>query len=131
MSKTLGQPVNTTSLFSTSIRFTAPESFSASGSSSTIWTEHTDVYSFSMVMLEILSGLQPYHHLPTEHTVLMHIVRGEKPIRTHLDHQVVTNRIWRFLTSLWSLKAEMRPEMSGVAASLLGLWVQGSSTILY
>ncbi|KAJ7111876.1 kinase-like domain-containing protein [Mycena epipterygia] len=117
---TASQPANTTSsLFSFPIRFTSPECFSINGETSPVRTASADVYAFSMVTLEILSGLEPYHHLPTEHAVFMHIIRGDRPIRTHLDHQAVTNRIWRLLTSLWKQEPYLRPDMTDVARSLI------------
>ncbi|KAJ6482389.1 kinase-like domain-containing protein [Mycena vulgaris] len=120
-SKTVGQPANSTSVFSapirfTSIRFTSPECLSAGNSAQTI---SADVYAFSMVMLEILSGLPPYHHLPTELAVYTHVLRGERPIRTHLDSQTVTSRIWQFLTSLWNEKPYLNTKMSDAAQDLM------------
>ncbi|KAF7376613.1 TKL/TKL-ccin protein kinase [Mycena sanguinolenta] len=107
---TLGQSTNSTSLFSTPVRFTSPECFSADGNST--HTASADIYAFSMVILEILSGLQPYHHLPTDQAVLMHVLRGGRPIRTDLDPQLVTDRVWQLLTSLWNGKPHSTAEMS-------------------
>lgn len=67
---------------------------------------------------QILSELEPYHHLPTEHAVFKHILHGGRPIRTHLDPHVVTRRIWNFLTSLWHENAALRPAMPDVLAML-------------
>ncbi|KAJ7111874.1 kinase-like domain-containing protein, partial [Mycena epipterygia] len=122
-SKALRQPAYTTSLLSSPIRFASPECFSVKGNTSSVRTASGDVYAFSMVILEILSGLQPYHHLPTEHAVFIHVVRGGRPIRTHLDHLAVTNRIWQFLTSLWNQDPLSRPEMTEIVASLVRMCV--------
>ncbi|KAJ7882461.1 kinase-like domain-containing protein [Mycena leptocephala] len=118
MAKAFRQLANTTSLFSSPIRFAAPESFSVDASPS-VRTPAGDVYSFSMVTLEILSSLEPYHHLPTEHAVFLHILRGDRPIRTHLDQEAVTNRIWRLLTLLWDQNPYSRPAMSNVMSNLI------------
>ncbi|KAF7368574.1 putative TKL/TKL-ccin protein kinase [Mycena venus] len=115
--KALRPSANTTSLLPP-IRFAAPECFSVEASTSSARTTSRDVYSFSMVTLEILSGLEPYHHLPTEHAILLHILRGDRPIRTHLDQRAVTNRIWRLLNSLWSQNPSSRPNMADVVSSL-------------
>ena len=140
MSKTLGQPAHTTSLFSSSIRFVSPECFSVEASTPSVRMTSRDVYSFSMVALEvswsqhgragftylvsqILSGLEPFHHLSTENAVFMHILRGERPIRTHLEPQAVTNRMWRLFNSLWDQNPLLRPEMSDVVASLVHMCV--------
>ncbi|KAJ7869721.1 kinase-like domain-containing protein [Mycena olivaceomarginata] len=105
-------------VFSSSIRFAAPEYFSDEPGTSSNRTRAGDVYSLSMVALEILSGMEPYHHLPTEHTVFKHILQGGQPIRTHLDHQVVTKRLWTFLCSLWDQDPSSRPAMANVVRAL-------------
>ncbi|KAJ7850118.1 kinase-like domain-containing protein [Mycena leptocephala] len=123
ISNALRQPANTTSLFSSPIRFAAPEFFSVEAGSSSARTRAGDVYAFSMVTLEILSGLEPYHHLPTEHAGFMHILRGDRPIRTHLDNEAVTNRVWQFLTSLWNENPSSRPSMPIVVSNLMRMYV--------
>ncbi|KAJ7472603.1 kinase-like domain-containing protein, partial [Mycena latifolia] len=116
--KALQQPASTTSLFSSPIRFASPECFSLNGNTSLVRTSPGDVYSFSMVALEILSRLQPYHHLPTEHAAFIHIVRGGRPVRTHLDPLAVSDGMWRFFTSLWHDDPALRPEMPAVVQIL-------------
>ncbi|KAJ7193916.1 kinase-like domain-containing protein [Mycena pura] len=123
MSKpTLGQQANPTSLLHSPIRFTCPESFAVNGNGSSLRTTSADVYAFSMVTLEIMSGLAPYHHLPSEHDVFMRVLRGERPVRTHLDPQVFTDRLWQLLTSMWDQKPYSRPDIPGVAESLTEIW---------
>ncbi|KAJ7882944.1 kinase-like domain-containing protein [Mycena leptocephala] len=122
MAKALRQPANTTSLFSSPIRFAAPESFTVDAGPSAVRTPAGDVYAFSMVTFEILSSFEPYHHLPTEHAVFLHILRGDRPIRTHLDQEAVTNRIWRLLTLLWDQNPYSRPAMSNVMSSLIRMY---------
>ncbi|KAJ7808380.1 kinase-like domain-containing protein [Mycena olivaceomarginata] len=128
MSKTLGQQANPTSLLHSPIRFTSPESFAVNGSGSSLRTTSADVYAFSMVTLEIMSGLVPYHHLPSEHDVFIRVLRGERPFRTHLDPQVVTDRLWRLLTLMWDQNPHSRPEIPGVADSLTEIWSWTSET---
>ncbi|KAJ7914607.1 kinase-like domain-containing protein [Mycena leptocephala] len=123
----VNQPPNSTSLFPTPIRFTSPECLSAGNSAHTV---SADIYAFSMVMLEILSGLPPYHHLPSEHAVFMHVLRGERPIRTHLDPQTFTTRIWQFLTSLWDENPYSTLKMSDVARDLIQIRDSGSDSNL-
>ncbi|KAJ7927784.1 kinase-like domain-containing protein [Mycena leptocephala] len=62
----LDPSANSTSVFSSPIRFVAPEYFSNEAGTSSVQTTARDVYAFAMVALEIISGLQPYHHLGTE-----------------------------------------------------------------
>ncbi|KAJ7198362.1 kinase-like domain-containing protein [Mycena pura] len=118
MSQAMHQPAYTASFFLASIRFASPECFSVKEITSSVRTTSGDVYAFSMVTLEILSGLQPYHHLPSEHAVFIHIVRGGRPVRTHLDPLAVTNGMWRFLTFVWNEEPSSRPEMPQVIRTL-------------
>jgi hypothetical protein len=72
---------------------------------------------------QILSGLEPYHDLPTEYAVFLHILHGGRPSRAHLDHDAVTIRMWRLLTSMWNQTPHLRPEIADAAASLIQMWV--------
>ncbi|KAJ7932966.1 kinase-like domain-containing protein [Mycena leptocephala] len=128
ISKALRQPANTTSLFSSPIRYAAPECFSVEAGTSSVRTPSGDVYAFAMVTLEILSGLEPYHYLPTEHAVFIHVLRGDRPLRTHLDQQAITNHTWRLLTSLWIRNPSSRPCMSNIISSLIRIH-NGESTM--
>ncbi|KAJ7322006.1 kinase-like domain-containing protein [Mycena albidolilacea] len=127
MFNVLGPTVNSTALFSSPIRFAAPEYFSDETGASSVRTTAGDVYAFSMVTLEILSEQEPFHHLPTEHAVFKQILQGGRPVRTHLDYQVVTMRIWTVLTSLWDQELSSRPAIGDVVATLIKLRDDGSS----
>ncbi|KAF7336052.1 Glycoside hydrolase family 76 protein [Mycena sanguinolenta] len=116
MSKTLGQTTTSTSLFTSSIRFTAPECFEGKGNVS---CASADIYSLSMVTLEILSGLEPYHDLTTEHAVFIHVIRGGRPSRTHLDKNLISNRIWSLLVSAWNQEPSLRPSAAEFLANLV------------
>ena len=54
MSKVLGTPEEMTSLIPSSIRFTAPEYFAPIPGETAVKTMAGDVYSFSMVVLEVM-----------------------------------------------------------------------------
>ncbi|KAK6978024.1 glycoside hydrolase family 76 protein [Favolaschia claudopus] len=128
MSKTLGTTSDTTSLLSTSVRFTPPECFLGDDGAHHIRTQSTDVYAYSMVVLEILSGLEPYHHLPTEHAVVAYIVRGGQPIRSHLDRKAVNDSVWQLLTSIWTAKPHTRPNILEIIRRLLKISQQHNLT---
>ncbi|KAF8143887.1 kinase-like domain-containing protein [Mycena galopus ATCC 62051] len=106
-----------------SARFTAPEYYSNESTQ-----EHAihdtpagDVYSLSMVIFEITSGLRPYHHLHTEHSVILHILPGGRPSRINLDPVLVSDRLWGFLMRLWSHQPAIRPDMNRVVLGLQSL----------
>ncbi|KAJ7432091.1 kinase-like domain-containing protein [Mycena latifolia] len=97
---------------SSSFRFTSPEFFTlGDGGPSATPTSAGDVYAFSMVAFEIMSGLEPYHHLTTDYTVLKYMISGGRPIRSHVDQLAVPRRMWKLLTVLWSQDPSQRPSM--------------------
>ncbi|KAK7042194.1 TKL/TKL-ccin protein kinase [Favolaschia claudopus] len=104
-----------------SARFTAPEYYINENTESSHNTQAGDVYSLSMVILEIMSGVRPYHHLHTEHSVILHIMPGGRPSRSELDPGLVSDRLWRFLKYLWSHQPVLRPDMSRVLLALQSL----------
>ncbi|KAJ7224773.1 kinase-like domain-containing protein, partial [Mycena rebaudengoi] len=109
-------------LVSPSWRFTAPEfcdlKESAQDYSPPEITKAGEVYAFSMVALEIISGLHPFHDLPNEISVILHILPGGRPSRSHLDPLVTTDRLWRFLQQLWNYQPALRPDMDWVLGAL-------------
>ncbi|KAF7341927.1 TKL/TKL-ccin protein kinase [Mycena sanguinolenta] len=103
-----------------SARFTAPECFvdEAIQESPTQKTAVGDVYSFSMVVLEVMSGAQPFYHLNSEVGVMFNILAGGRPSRSELDPLMVSDRLWRLLNQLWSHQPALRPDMDRVVQAL-------------
>lgn len=99
------------------VRFTAPECF-ADDRVSRRNTEAADIYSYAMVILEILSGHLPYHEIPTDHSVLFYIVQGGRPHRENLDSSLFTDNIWNLLVQLWNQLPAFRPEMGAILSRL-------------
>ncbi|KAF7353597.1 Calcium-transporting ATPase [Mycena venus] len=98
-------------------RFSSPELFSNDGASADR-TKSGDVYAFAMVALEILSGLQPYHHLSNDYAVVKHVFQGGRPVRQQLDQTAVPKSMWKLLSSLWIENPKSRPEMAYVLQTL-------------
>lgn len=117
-------------------RFTAPEYFL---NDQVLKNTVGDVYSFAMVALEvvttlfslmrdlhpyltqIMSGVQPYHHLHNEHSVLLHILPGGRPSRFELDPLLVPDRLWGLLKHVWGHQPALRPDMNYVVLALQSL----------
>jgi len=89
-----------------------------------------DIYALSMVILEVMSGLPPYHHLPTDHAVLFHVVRGGRPIRDDIDPLNVPQDLWHFLESLWDQNTTSRPTMQHIVQELVILQSGGPSSFV-
>ncbi|KAJ7765638.1 kinase-like domain-containing protein [Mycena metata] len=99
-------------------RFTPPEYFI---NDPALKTTGGDVYSLSMIILEVISGLQPYHHLLHEHNVLVHILPGGRPTRSGLDPLLVSDRLWGLLQQLWNHQPGLRPDMNRVVLAVQSL----------
>ncbi|KAJ7918181.1 kinase-like domain-containing protein, partial [Mycena leptocephala] len=70
-----------------------------------------------MVTLEIVTGIQPYHHLHSELSVILHILPGGRPSRS----EVVSDRLWGLLKQLWNHQPALRPDMNRVVLALQSL----------
>ncbi|KAJ6544763.1 kinase-like domain-containing protein [Mycena vulgaris] len=112
-----------------SIRFTSPESFtSAADGPSTTRTSSGDVYAFSMVAFEIMSGLEPYHHLATNaYDLVLNIISGGRPVRSHSDQLPLPKRMWKLLTLLWGQVPSQRPGMPDALQALAQMCILISS----
>ncbi|KAF7370027.1 TKL/TKL-ccin protein kinase [Mycena sanguinolenta] len=89
-----------------SARFTAPEYFidETTQESLTQKTTAGDVYSFAMVVLEVMSGVQPFYHLNSEISVVLNILPGGRPSRSELDPLMVSDHMDRVIQALKSLQ---------------------------
>ncbi|KAJ7587345.1 kinase-like domain-containing protein [Mycena floridula] len=106
------------------VRFAAPECHFAEDSQSTLVpTTATDVYSLSMVVIEILSGLLPYHHLSSDHALLLYLISGGRPDRETFDF---TDDVWSLMTQMWNQLPSFRPQMEAVVQRLILLKTEGS-----
>ncbi|KAJ7067433.1 kinase-like domain-containing protein [Mycena amicta] len=124
----LGSSSATTSMFSIPIRYSPPEYFSDEIEASSVRTTGGDVYAMAMVMLEILTGLPPFHHLASEHAVFKAIIKGGEPIREGVNQTMITTAVWTLLSSMWSHSPDSRPVMSKVVESLLDIRGNSSTT---
>ena len=103
-----------TSSLGGAVRWAAPELFQISAAQATLpkATVASDIYSYGSVVLEILSGLVPYHHLKSDAQVLIELSRGVKPQRPESTH--ITDTEWEFISSCWKEPPTLRPSTSEV-----------------
>ncbi|KAH7924089.1 kinase-like protein [Leucogyrophana mollusca] len=107
-----------TSYFTSSIRgavrWAAPELYQILESEDTppnLPTTQSDIYSFSSVMFQVLSGSIPYHNLRENAQVLVAIISGSTPRRPrNLD---IDHLQWSFIQRCWSTPAR-RPLISDI-----------------
>ena len=107
-----------TTSYSVNPRWFAPELLTESGPVST----HSDVWSFGMVCLEILSGDVPFADIkrdiaPRE---IDNGVLPKHPGRLATLHGL-SDTIWQVLQKCWEREPPMRPSITEVKNSLLGI----------
>jgi len=83
-------------------------------------TKETDVFAFSMVTLEILTGELPYSYLRQDSMVVAFIQNGTRPDRQRCFPTTFTDPMWALLTDCWKTAPEDRPVMSIVIQRLEG-----------
>ncbi|KAF8964088.1 ras guanine nucleotide exchange factor domain-containing protein [Flammula alnicola] len=100
-------------------RWFAPELLQQTGPSST----HSDVWSFGMICLEILSGEIPFRNFSRDIVVLRELDNGKLP-----DHpgriatlQGLSDDMWALMRRCWQKKPESRPPISDVKTSILAI----------
>ena len=112
---------------SRSIRWLAPELLQNEGSR---LTTASDVYSFSMMMLECVTLEDPFHEIKRDlHIVTQLLKRAqpEKPDLTVLQPYLKggnTDAMWKVMQNCWALKPDERPAMMELSQQLKGLSVQ-------
>ena len=126
----------TTMSYGHTARWTAPEILDGEG-----WvSKQTDIFSFSMVMIEVhqrvavlcrpptdifrfdkaFTGTVPFH-LHSSVTAMAGIIDGERPPRP--AHPTFTSQLWELMQRCWDQDPHMRPKVSEVLEALAGLLV--------
>ena len=103
-----------TTLASINPRWFSPELLQQTAPAST----HSDVWSFGMVCLEILSGHQPFNNISRDIVVMREIDNGRIPER---PGRVVglNDDVWALMRKCWTKKPEARPSIKEVKEKLL------------
>jgi len=107
-----------TTSYSVNPRWFSPELLTESGPVST----HSDVWSFGMLCLEILSGDVPFADIKRDIAVLREIDNGvlpKHPGRVAIS-QGLSDAIWKVLQKCWGREPSTRPSITEVKNSLLG-----------
>ncbi|KAH7927904.1 kinase-like protein [Leucogyrophana mollusca] len=83
------------------VRWAAPELYGVLGHGEISRpSTRSDIYSFGSILLQVLSGRIPYHHLKNDAQVLIEISRGITPARSHCLE--IADSQWDFIQRCWS-----------------------------
>ncbi|QRV92798.1 Tyrosine kinase domain protein [Ceratobasidium sp. AG-Ba] len=77
----------------------------------------SDVYAFTLLIYEILSGLAPWDKLDIP-SIISQVTRGNRPPRPSPSAWLDKNEIWTLVQRGWDQKPENRPEMTLYAHDL-------------
>jgi len=124
-----GPVVASTSLTNAgSFRWMAPELFESDANSSSPVSTASDVWSFGMLCLEVLTGLPPYQYCYNDGQViakLIHRILPERP--TPIDDMYelgLSDKMWVLMQRCWNWSAAARPEMRMLASEVRGLHLE-------
>ncbi|TFK51372.1 kinase-like protein, partial [Heliocybe sulcata] len=86
-------------------RWTAPEVLLDEGSEIP-FTKQSDMYSFAMTMLEILTGRIPFELIRQDSVVILAVIGGARPPR---PEGRIDDSIWEIIETCWTRNPKERP----------------------
>ncbi|KAF8502442.1 ras guanine nucleotide exchange factor domain-containing protein [Gautieria morchelliformis] len=91
----------------------------------------TDVWSYGMLCLEILTGKCPFHDRARAAMVISDLIGGVRPARPpdQVTHRGLSDELWSLMQLCWHGKPESRPTMNKVV--MLMRTLQASSQLQY
>ncbi|KAF9642298.1 kinase-like protein [Thelephora ganbajun] len=98
-------------------RYRAPELHNMDG----IMTKRSDVFSLSMVIVELVTGKRPFHDIG-DFVAKDWISRGERPPKPRpFDATEMAPEVWKIAQECWHQEANERPEANAVLRDLENL----------
>jgi len=104
-----------------SFRWFAPEMLDGD----TLISTHSDIYSFAMTVLELMTGEVPFKHIRRATSVPMALTDGQRPERPTdpaVEIRGLDDRLWALLTRCWAQTPEDRPDIFAVNDELDSMW---------
>jgi len=98
-------------------RWVAPELMSMDAKSIPLFTEATDVWGFSLTVIEIFSHRIPFSRIKVDASVILFVVSGGRHKREHFRQ--INDDVWCMLEKCWSLEPKQRPQMHSLFKFLM------------
>ncbi|KIJ63503.1 hypothetical protein HYDPIDRAFT_112924, partial [Hydnomerulius pinastri MD-312] len=108
-------------------RYAAPELFSDSENldGKMHFTTRSDIYSFGNIMLQVLSGKEPWSEIQRDVNIILHLAQGRQPRRP--SFRPIDEEYWEVIQHCWQLRVQDRPcagELIPVLESFLAFHMQ-------
>jgi serine/threonine protein kinase len=81
-----------------------------------LFTKASDVYSYGMTVLEVLTGEVPFAHRRYDTVVILDVIRGTRPPRPAIA--AMSDDVWDILQRCWEVFPDNRPP-----AKLVESWI--------
>jgi len=113
----------TTATFTGSTRYMAPELLPTESEDEVLpkVTKESDVYGFSMVALEILTGRIPFCYWSADSIIMTQVHLGKRPIRAKYLPTIIAEPMWELLVHCWDQDPGERPVMQSAVGHLRGM----------
>jgi len=99
-------------------RYSAPEVLNVDGTLEVKKTTKSDVYSLSMVIVELATGKPPFHDLQDFGVVIV-ASKGKRPPKLRrFDALGITSEVWAVAKKCWHQKPRERPEAKSILRDL-------------
>ena len=104
------------------VRWHARELVTSDSDESAPISPATDVWSFGMLCLEIMTGERPYAHRRRDAEVIADLISKRlphRPIEQAVQTRGLTDDLWNMMLSCWKLDPRKRPDMKSIRTTLL------------
>ncbi|KAG1721982.1 kinase-like domain-containing protein [Suillus paluster] len=99
---TMCSELSGTSYIRSNVWWAAPELFEVPENEESLTSPKpaSDIYSLGCIMLQVMTGQQPYANVRSDHQVTVLILKGNKPTRPSSPH--IADSFWDFIKKCWN-----------------------------